>query len=218
LITSSETVRAEGHNAFIELEGDRVRFIVPDRQYVRLSVRGIGVRGVGPFDLTFTPDRITGAVDGAIRTLVTTWPAKITRPMFRIDDRRWYAGWSDVAAISKSPEKPDWAIAFGVKRVRRRSRSASGSSRRRLGDHRWPAPVSNPLSLRQRFGGKTAPHRDSRSSSFLAFATRGRKSRAMRLALFLPLLVALSAQAIAAAPIFRAGAAADRHHAGEASR
>jgi len=114
-IAAAETVRAEGRDALIEVEGDRVRFIVPDRQYVRLSVRGIGIRGMGPFDLTFTPDRIAGTVDGPIRTLVTSWPSKITRPMFRIDARRWYAGWSDVAAISKSPETPDWAIAFGVR-------------------------------------------------------------------------------------------------------
>jgi hypothetical protein len=135
LITASETVRAEGRDALIEVEGDRVRFIVPDRQYVRLSVRGIGVRGVGPFDLTFTPDRITGAVDGAIRTLVTTWPAKITRPMFRIDDRRWYAGWSDVAAISKSPEAPDWAIAFGVH---------EGAQKIEISEWEFPPPPARP--------------------------------------------------------------------------
>jgi hypothetical protein len=135
LITASETVRAEGRDALIEVEGDRVRFIVPDRQYVRLSVRGIGVRGVGPFDLTFTPDRITGAADGPMRTLVTTWPAKITRPMFRTDDRRWYAGWSDVAAISKSPEKPDWAIAFGVH---------EGAQKIEISEWEFPSPPRRP--------------------------------------------------------------------------
>lgn len=111
---ASGPVRAEGRDALIEIEGDRVRFVVPDRQYVRLSVAGVGVRGTGPFDLSFAPDRIAGTVDGPTRTLVTTWPAKITRPMYRIDGRRWYAGWTDDPAFSKTPDRPEWAIAFGV--------------------------------------------------------------------------------------------------------
>lgn len=107
-------VQVEAGNAVIDVTANSVRFVVPDRQYVRLSVAGTGIRGVGPFDLTFTATGITGTADGALRTLVTTWPEKITRPMYRQDGRQWYAGWSDDPCISKTPDRPQFAIAFGV--------------------------------------------------------------------------------------------------------
>jgi hypothetical protein len=72
------------------------------------------VRGVGPFDLTFTSDKITGTVDGPIRTLVTTWPENIRRPMFHMDGNRWYAGWADDHSIVKGTPAPQFGIAFGV--------------------------------------------------------------------------------------------------------
>ncbi|MEI7438036.1 MAG: hypothetical protein WCL16_14635, partial [bacterium] len=112
--TKAGTVQVEARDAAIEVAENSVRFIVPDRHYVRLSVAGVGVRGVGPFDLTFTPTNITGTVEGTLRTLVTTWPDKITRPMYRQDGRQWYAGWADDPCISKTPDRPQFAIAFGV--------------------------------------------------------------------------------------------------------
>ena len=110
----TETVQVEACHAVIEVAAKSVRFIVPDRQYARLSVAGVGIRGCGPFDLTFTPTSITGTVDGTLRTLVSTWPDKITRPMFRMDGRLWCAGWADDPCISKTPDRPQFAIAFGV--------------------------------------------------------------------------------------------------------
>jgi len=110
----AETVQVEAGHAVIEVTAKSVRFIVPDRQYTRLSVAGVGIRGCGPFDLTFTPTSITGTVDGALRTLVSTWPEKITRPMFHMDGRLWCVGWADDPCISKTPDRPQFAIAFGV--------------------------------------------------------------------------------------------------------
>ncbi|MCX5659683.1 MAG: hypothetical protein NTW19_08175 [Planctomycetota bacterium] len=114
VLAKTQAVQVEGCNALIEVTVDRIRFVVPDRQYARLSVGGVGVRGMGPFDLTFTPTGIKGTVDGKLRTLVTTWPAKVTRPMFCIDGRRWYAGWADDPTISNTPDRPQFSLAFGV--------------------------------------------------------------------------------------------------------
>ena len=111
---SADAVQVEAYNAVIEVGTNHVRFMVPDRRYVRLSVAGTGVRGVGPFDLTFTPADITGTVDGVMRTLVCTWPETIVRPMFRLDGRLWSAGWADDPCISKTPDRPQLSVAFGV--------------------------------------------------------------------------------------------------------
>ena len=72
------------------------------------------MRGGGPFDLTFAKDQITGTVAGATRSLVCTWPAAITRPMYHMDGVRWYAGFADDHSISKGTPTPQLALAFGV--------------------------------------------------------------------------------------------------------
>ena len=69
---------------------------------------------MGPYDLTFAADKITGTVSGPTRTIVTTWPAQIVRPMLRLDGQRWFAGWADDHAISKGTPTPQFAFAFGV--------------------------------------------------------------------------------------------------------
>lgn len=106
-------VEAQGR-ASIVADGATVRFTVPEAAYVRLSVGNVGVRGCGPFDLTFTPEGITGTVAGRMRSLVVTWPEQLTRPMFHLDGQRWYAGWADDHAVSKGTATPQFAIAFGV--------------------------------------------------------------------------------------------------------
>ncbi len=98
----------------VTADSNSVRFVVADRHYVELTHGAVGVRGVGPFDLTFTPEGITGKVDGDIRTIVTTWPEKITRPMYRMDGVRWYAGFADEHSIYKGTKTPQFGIAFGV--------------------------------------------------------------------------------------------------------
>ena len=130
VLAEADAVQVEACNAAIEVATNRVRFVVPDRQYVRLSVAGVGVRGLGPFDLTFTPTNITGTVDGTLRTLVSTWPEKIVRPMFHLDGRLWYAGWADDPCIGKTPDRPQFAIAFGV---------FEGSHKVDIGEWQFPA-------------------------------------------------------------------------------
>jgi len=114
IMTRVGTLRVEARSAAIEVSPKHVRFVVGQREYVRLAVGAVAVRGMGPFDLTFTPTGITGTVDGRMRTLVTTWPAKITRPMYHMDGRRWYAGWADDPAIGKTVDRPQMALAFAV--------------------------------------------------------------------------------------------------------
>jgi len=91
-----------------------VRLVALDRTYCRLAVGNVAVRGVGPFDLTFTKEKITGTVEGATRSLVCTWPEAITRPMYHMDGVRWYAGFADDHSISKGTITPQMALAFGV--------------------------------------------------------------------------------------------------------
>ncbi len=101
------------HGAVLKSARD-IRFVVTDRTEVRLTVGNVGVRGIGPFDLTFAPDRISGTVDGDTRTLVATWPERIVRPMYRYDGHRWYAGWADDHSITKGTPAPQFALALGV--------------------------------------------------------------------------------------------------------
>ena len=130
-------------NATIQISNARIRFVVPERAYAQLSVGAVGVRGVGPFDLTFTTNGITGKVDGDIRTLVTTWPEKIIRPMYHLDHVRWYAGFADEHSISKGTATPQFSVAFGV---------SAGPHDVQITEWEWPAmppaPVRAILSLK----------------------------------------------------------------------
>ena len=112
------------------VDGNTVRFIAPDPVYVKLTHGNVGVRGVGPFDLTFTVDGITGKVDGDIRTIVTTWPEKITRPGYTMDGVRWYAGFADEHSIYKGTPTPQFAIALGV---------SAGKHEVKIAEWEWPA-------------------------------------------------------------------------------
>ena len=122
-------VRLHTSDAMILIGKEQIRFIVPTHDYAQLSVGAVGVRGVGPFDLTFTPDGITGNVDGDIRTLVTTWPEQITRPMFRLDKVRWYAGFADEHSITKGTTTPQFSLAFGV---------SAGAHDVKISEWEWP--------------------------------------------------------------------------------
>ena len=129
-------VRLYACNATVVIDKANIRFVVPERAYAQLSVGAVGVRGVGPFDLTFTPDGITGKVDGDIRTLVTTWPEKITRPGYYMDSIRWYAGFADEHSISKGTTTPQFSLAFGV---------SSGEHTVKINEWEWPAMPPAPV-------------------------------------------------------------------------
>jgi hypothetical protein len=105
----------EARKARISVDsGAGVHFEVPEPLYAKLTVRNVGVRGVGPFSLSFTPGGITGKVDGRMRSIVTTWPSWIVRPMYRMDGVRYCAGWADDHSIAKGTDTPQFAIGFGV--------------------------------------------------------------------------------------------------------
>jgi hypothetical protein len=85
---------------------------------------------MGPFDLAFTPETITGKTDGGIRTLVATWPEKITRPGYHMDGVRWYAGFADEHSIVKGTKTPQFGIALGV---------SAGPHTVKIAEWEWPA-------------------------------------------------------------------------------
>ena len=123
-------IHLHARRAVVRIHADRVRFTVPEQSYAQLSAGNVGVRGMGPFDLTFTPQSITGQVDGQVRTLVTTWPQKIMRPAYWMDEVRYYAGFADEHSIVKGTETPQFAIAMGV---------SDGPHRVRISEWTWPA-------------------------------------------------------------------------------
>ena len=127
---SHENASFHARRATVEVGSETIRFVVPERSYVQLSVGNVGVRGVGPFDLTFSKDQITGKVDGDVRTIVTTWPEAIVRPMFHMDGVLWYAGFADEHSIVRGTASPQFAIAFGV---------TPGPHEVKIGEWQWPA-------------------------------------------------------------------------------
>lgn len=129
VVARDGAVRIDACEAVIRVEPKAVRFVVPGRTYAQLSVGAVGVRGVGPFDLTFTPDRIEGEVDGEVRTLVTTWPERVVRPMYHQDGTLWFAGFSDEHTISKGTNSPQFSLAVGV---------SGGRHRVEITEYVWP--------------------------------------------------------------------------------
>lgn len=114
VVFKDSTVRLEGRSAVIEISKGKVRFVANHTGYVKLSVGNKGIRGHGPFDLTFSDTNIGGKVDGKKRSLVCTWPDGIVRPMFHLDGIRYYAGWADDHSIGKGSDTPQFSIGFGV--------------------------------------------------------------------------------------------------------
>ncbi len=133
---SHEKASFHARRATVEVGPETIRFVVPERSYVQLSVGNVGVRGVGPFDLTFSKDQITGKVDGDVRTIVTTWPTDIVRPMFHMDGVLWYAGFADEHSIVRGTPTPQFAIAFGV---------TPGPHEVKIGEWKWPAMPAPPM-------------------------------------------------------------------------
>lgn len=107
-------VRFEARKAAILISPKGTRFVALDGAYANLSVGTDGVRGLGPFDLTFTPLAMTGAVDGAMRSLAFTRPQAITRPMYHLDGVRWYAAFADDATPDDGLPTPQFNMALAV--------------------------------------------------------------------------------------------------------
>ena len=107
-------VPREAERAAVLKAPNGLRFVQPDRHYVQMTVGTVGVRGVGPFDLTFSDDKVTGTVDGDVRTIAITRPARIDRPMYQMDGMRYYAGYADDSAPDDGQPTPQFNMAFGV--------------------------------------------------------------------------------------------------------
>ncbi len=114
VVFSDTGVRLEARRALLRAGPDGVRCEVPEGTYALLAAGAVGVRGVGPFQLTITADRVVGTVDGATRTLVVSKPANLTRPMFLLDQVRWMAGYPDDPAPYRGRPDVQFSLAFGV--------------------------------------------------------------------------------------------------------
>jgi hypothetical protein len=114
VIAADGNVRIEARRAAIHVSPAGIRFVAPERTFVQLTVGNQGVRGVGPFDLTFAADRIAGTVDGDTRTLVVTRPPRVVKPMFHQDGWRYYAGHADDSSADDGRDTPQFNVAFGV--------------------------------------------------------------------------------------------------------
>jgi hypothetical protein len=114
ITTTDGAVTMEARKAAIQITPVGIRFVVPERTYVKLTVGTVGVRGTGPFDLTLTDAGITGTVDGEMRTIVATMPKAIIRPMYHLDGTRWYAGYPDDPAPYRGRQDPQFGLAFAV--------------------------------------------------------------------------------------------------------
>ena len=111
---SQDGVYFEGRDGSINVKDGAIRFIVNEDSYHKLSFGNVGIRGVGPFDLTFTKTGIKGTVEGKGRSFACTWPDDITRPMFEMDGLRYFAGWADDHSIGKGDKTPQFSVGFGV--------------------------------------------------------------------------------------------------------
>lgn len=107
-------VHLYARRAAVLVETGQTRFVVRDATFAQLTVGTRAVRGCGPFDITISDSAVSGTVDGRMRTLVTTCPARIVRPMYQLDGVRWHAGWPDDPAPWRGRDDAQFAIALGV--------------------------------------------------------------------------------------------------------
>ncbi|MCX5658502.1 MAG: hypothetical protein NTW19_02120 [Planctomycetota bacterium] len=134
-------VRIEGRQAVVYVAKESVRFVALEPTYVKLVVGKQAIRGVGPFDLTFTADSVTGTVAGKTRSLALTRPEKIIRPMFHLDGVRWYAGFSDDTAPYRGRDDVQFAMAFGTT-----------EGKHKVEIREWASPILPPLPPRAAVG------------------------------------------------------------------
>ena len=137
LTYADETVSIAARRALVEVmpADNGIRFVAPDGEYVRLVCHGHGVRGLGPFDLTFTKTRIMGEVEGGKRTLVTTLPPAIRRPAYWQNGVRFHAGWADPGRQTGDPAAAAFALAFAV---------TEGRHEIRVEEWTYPSPPGAP--------------------------------------------------------------------------
>jgi hypothetical protein len=114
-------------------EGTRIT--LGTRRLVQVRVGPHAIRGLGPFDLTFSDDAITGTVEGDTRTLVTSIPANVVRPMYLLDGRRWMSGMPDEPSPWQAGKETQFAHAIGV---------PAGKHTIEIREWEWPAQAPRP--------------------------------------------------------------------------
>jgi hypothetical protein len=112
--TGEEKEAAVAAATAVEESPGVVRFKAPGNEYVKLTLGNRGVRGFGPFDLTFTDTGISGTVSGDERSLAVTWPNGLVRPMYKMDGVRYCEGFADDHSMSKGSATAQFSIGFGV--------------------------------------------------------------------------------------------------------
>jgi hypothetical protein len=112
------------------LESGTVRFSTPDATLVEMTCGTIGIRGMGPFDLTYSPTEWSGTVDGTRRTLVMSVPEKLIRPMLLLDGQVWASGIPDEPSPWRGRNEPQFGFAAGVE---------SGKQALKVVEWQWPA-------------------------------------------------------------------------------
>jgi hypothetical protein len=136
------TIRG-GRGAVRVLDGGEIRFSAPDATLVELICGPHGVRGMGPFDLTVSPQGWSGTVDGARRTLMLSTPETLVRPMLLLDGNVWASGSADEPSPWRGRPEVQFSFAAGVE---------AGPQRLEVAESRWlpmpPAPARAKLGLK----------------------------------------------------------------------
>ena len=142
--TKENVTITAGRGAVRILEGGAVRFSAPDATLIEMTCGTIGIRGMGPFDLTYNPTGWSGMVDGTRRTLVMSFPEKLIRPMLLLDGQVWASGIPDEPTPWRGRNEPQFGFAAGVE---------SGKQAFKVVEWQWPAlpPVPARASLKQPF-------------------------------------------------------------------
>ena len=119
-----------GRGAVRILDNGKIRYSTPEATYVELTCGPLGLRGMGPFDLTYAPDGWCGSVDGTRRTLVMSCPEKLLRPGCSSMGRSGPQEFRTNRAPGPDDRKFNMAWRQASKAAGRGSRSSSGSGRR----------------------------------------------------------------------------------------
>ncbi|MCX7935196.1 MAG: hypothetical protein N3A66_08070, partial [Planctomycetota bacterium] len=103
-----------GRGAVRILDGGKIRFSAPDAAFVEMSCGKVGIRGMGPFDLTASEDGWTGTVEGVRRTLVMSTPEKLIRPMLLLNGKVWASGIADEPSPWRGRKDLQFSFAAGL--------------------------------------------------------------------------------------------------------
>ena len=136
------TIRG-GRGAVRVLDSGKIRFSAPDATLVEMVCGTQGVRGMGPFDLTVSPQGWSGTVDGVRRTLMLSTPEHLVRPLLLLDGNVWASGIADEPNPWRGRPEVQFSFAAGVE---------AGAQKLEVVEWRWlpmpPAPARTQENLK----------------------------------------------------------------------